>query len=113
MDNNAIFHAIKHLRGKAEFSLNGDTLDGLIWLDDSEPPTETEVEKAWEEIQRDVQLEPIREKRNLLLAACDWTQAADAPVDTKAWAEYRQALRDLPATIEDPTQPVEWPTPPA
>lgn len=40
----------------------------------------------------------MRAKRDMLLAASDWTQAADAPVDKQAWATYRQALRDFPAT---------------
>jgi hypothetical protein len=35
--------------------------------------------------------------RNAALAASDWTQVSDAPVDKAAWATYRQALRDLPA----------------
>lgn len=56
--------------------------------------------------------ERIRMIRNHLLLESDWTQVADAPVNTKAWASYRQALRDLPDTIKDPTQPVDWPTPP-
>ncbi len=39
----------------------------------------------------------IRNWRNAKLAASDWTQVADAPVDKAKWATYRQALRDLPA----------------
>jgi hypothetical protein len=35
--------------------------------------------------------------RNAELAQTDWTQLPDAPTDKEAWAEYRQALRDLPA----------------
>ena len=35
--------------------------------------------------------------RNAELKATDWTQLPDAPTDKEAWAEYRQALRDLPA----------------
>lgn len=58
---------------------------------------------AWERIRRD---------RDTLLTASDWTQNPDAPVDAKAWAAYRQALRDLPATIKDPTADVAWPEPP-
>jgi hypothetical protein len=54
----------------------------------------------------------LRRERDGLLAASDWTQAADAPVDAKAWAAYRQALRDLPETITDPTADVAWPEPP-
>ena len=34
--------------------------------------------------------------RNAELAQTDWTQLPDAPTDKEAWAEYRQALRDLP-----------------
>ena len=48
----------------------------------------------------DQKLEQVRLWRNAQLARTDWTQVADAPVDTSAWAAYRQALRDLPATID-------------
>jgi len=54
----------------------------------------------------------LRLQRDQLLAACDWTQVADAPVNASAWSVYRQNLRDLPANTTDPTNPV-WPTPPA
>jgi len=54
-------------------------------LDPQEVPTE-----HW--------LERLRIQRDRLLAASDWTQTADAPVDRAAWAAYRQALRDFPAT---------------
>jgi hypothetical protein len=41
--------------------------------------------------------EQIKFWRNAQLAASDWTQLTDAPVDKTAWAFYRQALRDLPS----------------
>jgi hypothetical protein len=59
-----------------------------------------------------VNLTSVRTIRDGLLSQCDWTQMPDATVDAKAWRSYRQALRDLPATITDPTQPIEWPEPP-
>ena len=40
----------------------------------------------------------MRHHRDRLLAESDWTQVADAPVNCEAWATYRQALRDFPAT---------------
>lgn len=43
----------------------------------------------------DAQWNVIRAERNRLLAALDWTQLPDAPVDAAAWATYRQALRDV------------------
>lgn len=41
-------------------------------------------------------MDAVRNERNSLLAASDWTQLADATVDKTAWAAYRQALRDIP-----------------
>jgi len=104
---------LNHLRPTAQWSLDGTTYDGLMWHDDDAPPTLAECEAAWAEIEHDYLLRPVRAERNRLLAASDWTQVADAPVDVAAWAAYRQALRDLPATIEDPKAEVEWPEPPA
>ncbi len=40
--------------------------------------------------------EQIRLWRNKQLMKSDWTQIADSTADKTAWAEYRQALRDLP-----------------
>ena len=40
----------------------------------------------------------MRLMRNGLLTASDWTQLPDATCDREAWATYRQALRDFPAT---------------
>lgn len=53
----------------------------------------------------------IRNQRNQLLTASDWTQVADAPVDQAAWATYRQALRDIPQQEGFPTD-IAWPIKP-
>jgi hypothetical protein len=52
-----------------------------------------------------------RATRNSLLAASDWTQVADAPVDQAAWATYRQELRDI-TTQEGFPEAVTWPVAP-
>jgi hypothetical protein len=57
------------------------------------------------------QAKSVREQRNKLIAECDWTQVADAPVDKEAWATYRQALRDVP-TQEGFPWDVTWPEAP-
>jgi hypothetical protein len=44
----------------------------------------------------------IRKWRDAELVKSDWTQVEDAPVDKAAWATYRQALRDLPASNANP-----------
>lgn len=52
----------------------------------------------------------VRSERNRKLAECDWTQLPDAPVDSVAWATYRQALRDI-TTQSDPFA-IVWPEEP-
>lgn len=62
-------------------------------------------------------LDPIREirlDRNTLLAKSDWTQMPDSPLtqeQKQAWADYRQALRDLPQSNLD-LDAVKWPQQP-
>ena len=65
-----------------------------------------------EEIQsaKDSAMAQIRGNRTRLLAACDWTQIADSTADKTAWATYRTALRNLPATMTgDPRTFNDWP----
>jgi hypothetical protein len=71
--------------------------------------------KTEDDINADKQaaLAGIRQQRNAKLLQCDWTQLSDSPVDKAAWASYRQALRDLPASIIDPRDPVVWPLAPS
>jgi hypothetical protein len=54
----------------------------------------------------------MKHQRNRLLAECDWTMHSDAPTDKTAWATYRQALRDFPATWE-PAETANFPETPA
>ena len=56
--------------------------------------------------------ERFRLWRNAELASCDWTQVTDSIADKAAWATYRQALRDLPASNADPKK-IKFPTRPA
>jgi len=58
--------------------------------------------------------ETVRSARNQRLAESDWTQLLDQPFsaeDQTAWAEYRQALRDLPESASFPHD-VTWPEAP-
>jgi hypothetical protein len=56
----------------------------------------------------------LREERNMRLAEVDWVFSTDyqIPDDKRVvWIAYRRALRELPSTTEDPTNPV-WPEKP-
>ena len=93
-------------------------IDDNVPFEDQVPRVITERGPDWAKLPfEDVQLAPIddylllqrvRKKRNLLLQESDWTQLIDAPVDREAWADYRQALRDLPQQEGFPGK-VVWP----
>ena len=53
----------------------------------------------------------IRSQRDQLLALSDYTQVADAPGNTSAWATYRQSLRDVPS--QSNVDNITWPTEPS
>jgi hypothetical protein len=55
-----------------------------------------------QEVTDEIYLARMRYWRDGELARTDWTQVEDAPVDKAAWATYRQALRDLPASKANP-----------
>ena len=55
--------------------------------------------------------ERLRAKRNQLLAETDYLALSDVTLSTEM-AEYRQALRDLPANTSDPANPT-WPVKPS
>lgn len=67
------------------------------------------VTEESEEAQRLANLR--RAQRDQMLAACDWTQVSDAPVNKVAWATYRQALRDITEQAGFPSQ-INWPQKP-
>lgn len=55
----------------------------------------------------------LRNKRDRLLQQSDWTQMPDSPLTEEKkqeWQTYRQALRDLPQTVD--INNIEFPTKP-
>jgi hypothetical protein len=64
------------------------------------------------DIQDEWLFERLRIWRDRELAQSDWTQLSDSTANKTVWATYRQALRDLPASNEDPKQ-IVFPSRPA
>lgn len=71
-----------------------------------EPATEEEIAKRTEAMAFSV-----RQTRDALLQQSDWTQIWDATCDKDAWAEYRQALRDITSQPGFPWE-IGWPEKP-
>lgn len=82
-----------------EGGIGWDYVNGVLT-----PPPQSKIPES-------VLAETARMQRNVLLAASDWTQVADAPIDKTAWATYRQQLRDVPSQAGFPWD-VQWPTKP-
>lgn len=75
----------------------------------------TVVQKTPEEVQEysDSCALSVRVRRDELLAESDWTQLVDAPVDSSAWAVYRQNLRDITLNANFPMlNESDWPVAP-
>ena len=53
----------------------------------------------------------VRTSRNDALTKTDWTQVADSTANRQAWADFRQALRDIPEQSGFPWA-VVWPDAP-
>lgn len=77
---------------------------GWKWIDGV--PVQPNISPSFEKAAEDA-----RAQRNRMLSASDWTQLTDAPVDSLAWANYRQALRDVPQQAGFPFS-VTWPVAP-
>ena len=80
-----------------------------------EKPSKEAFEAKLQELIEAQPLKELRQERNTRLAEVDWIFSADYQIPDEqrgVWIAYRQGLRDLPSTTEDPTNPV-WPTKPS
>ena len=116
-----ITHALQALKPGAEWSLDGDDISGLNWLDSEQTqPTETEIYSKISELDNAEAMRLLRIERNNRIAKTDWRASSDLTL-SDAWKTYRQALRDLPASAspklnlnyELDLTSVTWPTEPS
>ena len=90
-------HALSILKPGAEWTLHGDDYTGLEWLDSGQQPTEQEVKAKLIELEAAEPMRLLRIERDKKIALTDWRVLPDqTPSDD--WINYRQALRDLPAS---------------
>ena len=113
--------ALTSLKPGAEWTLIGEDYSGLEWLDSKQTkPTETEVNSKIAELDSAEAMKLLRDERDRLLTLTDWRASSDLTL-SDAWKNYRQALRDLPASAtpklnsnyELDLTSVTWPTEPS
>ena len=92
-----ITHAIQALKPGAQWTLIGGDYTGLEWLDSEQQPTKTEIADKIAELDAAEPMRLLRIERDKKIALTDWRVLPDqTPSDD--WINYRQALRDLPAS---------------
>ena len=93
-----ITHALQALKPGAQWVLRGTEYSGLEWMDSGQQPTEQEVKAKLIELDAAEPMRLLRIERNKKIAETDWRMLPDqTPSDD--WTNYRQALRDLPASV--------------
>ena len=89
--------ALQSLKPGAQWVLRGIDYTGLEWLDSGQQPSKEEVEAKIKELDAAEPMRLLRIERNKKIAETDWRMLPDqTPSDD--WTNYRQALRDLPAS---------------
>ena len=115
-----ITHAIQALKPGAQWTLVGDDISGLEWFSSEQQPTKTEIADKIAELDAAEPIRLLRIERDKKIALTDWRVLPDqTPSDD--WINYRQALRDLPASAspkldsnyELDLTSVTWPTEPS
>ena len=111
-----LHESLMELYPNLSYTMSNNDHDTLIWLDTSVPkPSKETLLQRSQEIINAKPLKKLREERNKRISACDWTQLPNVPLPGAKkyeWETYRQALRDITQTTEDPTNPV-WPIQPS
>ena len=114
-----ISNALMSLKPGAEWVLRGEDYSGLEWMDSGQQPTEQEVKAKIIELDAAEPMRLLRIERNKKIAETDWRVLSDQTTSDD-WINYRQALRDLPASAspklnsdyELDLTSVTWPTEP-
>ena len=93
-----ITHALQALKPGSQWVLRGTEYSGLEWMDSGQQPTEQEVKAKIIELAAAEPMRLLRIERDKKIALTDWRVLPDqTPSDD--WINYRQALRDLPASV--------------
>ena len=91
------------------WSLNGDSYEGLEWLDESPKPTKEELDSKWEEVLTIIKKDNCKNKAQILLNESDFTDlysVRNKLENINEWDTYRGIIRELRINpIENPIFP--------
>ena len=72
-----IDRAILKINPNAKFSVNGDDVNQITWLEDTTPISASDINAQLGAVELDMALEDLRRKRNKLLAKTDYLALSD------------------------------------
>lgn len=82
-----------------EWTLDGNTYDGLNWLDESPKPTEKQLETAWPDVQYKLEIENVKALRHSAYIAPDGSDALFMKYQRQEDGVTKQAWLDRVAEI--------------
>ena len=103
----------------SQWSLMGDSYDGLNWLSSTPKPTQEELDALWPATQESIDKEACKKTASSLLYETDWTTIPDVAnpennpylVNQAEFFAYRNTIRGYAVNpVVDPvwpTQPIE------
>ena len=102
----------------AQWSMDGDSYEGLDWLDSTPKPTQAELDALWIPTQEADSKAANKATASSLLAGTDWTTIADVASPTNNpylgnqadFIAYRNVIRAI--AVYPPAGQVTWPTAP-
>lgn len=89
-----IIKAIKLINPNASVSVNADDINQITWLNGTKPIPKQDILDMLPQVELDMALESLRNKRNALLAETDYLALSDNTM-TEEMKVYRQKLRDI------------------
>ena len=89
-----ISKAIKKINPNADFTVNGEDVNQIAWLNGTTPISVADIQAQFTAVEFDMAMEDLRTKRNKLLADTDHLALSDNTLSTDM-ATYRTSLRDI------------------
>jgi hypothetical protein len=108
-----IIKAILKINPNAQVSVNAEDINQITWHNGTTPISKEDIEAQFPEVELEMAMANLRQKRNSLLSATDYLALSDNTMSADVKV-YRQALRDITegVTTKEEVEAVEFPTKP-
>ena len=93
-----IHKAIKKININAEFKVDDNDINKIIWLNGTTPIPVADIQAQFPIVEFDMAMADLRAKRNKDLQDSDWTQLPDNTLTSEqrnAWMQFRTELRNI------------------